>query len=344
VDELCACFASYPTLSESRIFADVGGRIAWQMTGDAPIRRGCHGLVPAPGWDPRVGWEDGVRDKLPRIAERLEDRSDWSVEACQRLQLDRVSILWREVKEAVLDAGRAAPAGSDAATATRLLEAWDGDLAPSSAAASVFVVSMAELMVRIGRAAAPNAWRSALGTGINGVLPHGAMALRRWSDLSRRLRDPARVSAALVRDALADAVSRLRRRGGPDPAGWAWGTVRPLRLVHPVAEKPPLDRVFSLPPIAVGGDFTTIPQASVDVHDPLGNPVGVANLRGVIDVGAWESSRWSLAGGQSGNPCSPHFGDLLPVWERGEGVSIAWAPESVARRARATLRLRPSSA
>ena len=78
---------------------------------------------------------------------------------------------------------------------------------------------------------------------------------------------------------------------------------------------------------------------SVDFQDPLGDPIGVPNLRAAIDVGAWENSRWSLLGGQSGNPCSPHFGDLLEPWDRGQGVGIAWSPDDVERRAKATLRL-----
>ena len=61
-----------------------------------------------------------------------------------------------------------------------------------------------------------------------------------------------------------------------------------------------------------------------------------------IDVGAWENSRYALAGGQSGNPCSRHYGDLAPIWARGEGIAIAWTREDVAARARTTLRLTPA--
>jgi penicillin amidase len=113
-------------------------------------------------------------------------------------------------------------------------------------------------------------------------------------------------------------------------------------LRHPFATKPPLDRIFGVPSIAVGGDATTIPQGSVDFLDPLGDPIGIANLRAVMDVGAWENSRFSLAGGQSGNPCSPHFGDLIPLWERGGGVAIAWSREDVAAGAASTTVLLPA--
>ena len=48
-----------------------------------------------------------------------------------------------------------------------------------------------------------------------------------------------------------------------------------------------------------------------------------------------------LAGGQSGNPCSPHHADQLPLWQDGESVPIPWGQEDVVRAAAETLRLVP---
>ncbi len=57
--------------------------------------------------------------------------------------------------------------------------------------------------------------------------------------------------------------------------------------------------------------------------------------------GAWDEARFVLPGGQSGNPFSPHYDDLLALWRRGEGVPIAWSREAVERAALKTLRLLP---
>ena len=56
------------------------------------------------------------------------------------------------------------------------------------------------------------------------------------------------------------------------------------------------------------------------------------------------ASRFSLAGGQSGNPLSPHYGDLFELWRRGEGVPIPWAESEVAAATRDTLVLEPAGA
>ena len=49
----------------------------------------------------------------------------------------------------------------------------------------------------------------------------------------------------------------------------------------------------------------------------------------VLEPGDWENAQFSLPGGQSGNPVSPHYDDLLPNWLEGSGVPIAWSHESV---------------
>ena len=82
----------------------------------------------------------------------------------------------------------------------------------------------------------------------------------------------------------------------------------------------------------------------MDLLNPTANPIVIASLRMAIDVGNWDESRSSLPGGQSGNPLSPHYADMLPLWRRGEGVPIAWSPGEVDKLARTTLNLAPSGA
>jgi penicillin amidase len=84
-----------------------------------------------------------------------------------------------------------------------------------------------------------------------------------------------------------------------------------------------------------------VSQAGVQPLSVLANPAVIANHRTVIDLGDVERSRFVLAGGQSGNPLSPHYGDLFDRWQRGEGVPIPWSSDAVAVTAVARLRLHP---
>ena len=42
-----------------------------------------------------------------------------------------------------------------------------------------------------------------------------------------------------------------------------------------------------------------------------------ASFRMVLDVGDWDNSLVINSPGQSGDPASPHYGDLFPLWAEG---------------------------
>ncbi|MFO0926780.1 MAG: penicillin acylase family protein [Gemmataceae bacterium] len=84
-----------------------------------------------------------------------------------------------------------------------------------------------------------------------------------------------------------------------------------------------------------------INQAAVLPLDPLAPSENIASLRIVVDVGAWHNSRFVIPGGQSGNPLSPHYDDLLALWQRGEAVPIAFTAAEMRAAATRTLELRP---
>jgi penicillin amidase len=284
---------------------------------------------------------DGYR--VQRIADVLSDRDDWDVEDCLALQLDRRSLPWEELRAVVLAAPR------DDARARRgaeLLEAWDGEVAADSAAAAVFELFLAELTVRAARARAPRAVEWALGKGLNPLAPHTYVALRWVGHLVRLVRSRAdgwfeEGWDAAIGAALAAAVERLEREQGR--RGWDWGRVRPLTLRHPLGARRPFHRVFDLGPIPWGGDANTVAQASNAPVDPVGDPLFIGTLRAAMDVGEWDRSRFVLAGGQSGNPCSRHYDDQWEHWRRGEAIPLPFSEAAVAAATRSTLRLEPEA-
>ena len=202
-----------------------------------------------------------------------------------------------------------------------------GTSAADSTAASVYELLVSELACALARDEAPNGWRWAVGGGFGQSVPRTSFGARTLSRLVDRLRAGRGIER--IPDALAVAAATLREHHGPDPAGWEWGRVRPLRLLHPLGVRRPLDRLFNVGPVSIGGDANTPAQAGVLPLSPLANPAAIANQRTVIDLGDPERSRFVLAGGQSGNPLSPHYADLFGHWQRGEGVPIAWSRSSV---------------
>ena len=89
------------------------------------------------------------------------------------------------------------------------------------------------------------------------------------------------------------------------------------------------------------GNGSTPLQAASGPLRPFDNPGYLPTTRAVIDLADVEASRWSLAGGQSGNPRSPHYRDLFDLWYRGEAIPIPWSEEAVAAATTSTLLLAP---
>ena len=50
-----------------------------------------------------------------------------------------------------------------------------------------------------------------------------------------------------------------------------------------------------------------------------------ASVRMVMDVGNWDESVCINAPGQSGDPRSPHYRDLAPLWAKGEYVPMLYS-------------------
>jgi penicillin amidase len=290
-----------------------------------------------------LDWLDSYRHD--RIVELLESRSDWDIAAAQVVQNDRMSLPWRELRETLL----AVPGSlADTRRALDILRVWDGDVAASSAAAAVFELFLADMAKRAISAMAPRSAQWLLGEQLTPLLPRSIMAVRWVGLLVRLLREQPEGWLAApwpreMAESLARAVRKMRTEHGDRAERWGWGRVRPLTLRHALGGGWLFRAIFDRGPFPFGGDTNTVCQASVDPFDPTGNPLYVPSLRMLLDVGHWAASRFSLPGGQSGNPLSPHYDDLLPYWRRGEGVPIAWDPADVARRSRTCLRLVPNN-
>jgi penicillin amidase len=379
VTEFRQALAAWHGAGLNMVLADDAGTIGWQMIGEIPQRKSGHGALPLAGWDLNAGWADDYVDstrlpsvenpdagyiatannrpvhddgdpflsvdwiegyRIARLNELLAPRDDWDIPSTLHAQLDTITLAWSDLREQVLGIGQR----SSSAAAYALLRDWDGNMHRHSAAASVFVLWNTEMQRRVALARAPLSAAAALGRGFApDLVANSLFAFGRTSHLVRLLRQrPAgwfddwdeEMAAAL---AVADAL--LRVRFGDAPEGWEWGIVRPLTLRHPIGERRPMDKVFNIGPMPWSGDFTTVSQSGAPPLEPLGNPSAIASLRMAIDVGDWDRSRFSLPGGQSGNPLSPHYSDQVDLWAWGVGCPMPWSEAAVTAAVVETLHL-----
>lgn len=217
--EFRECFRHWPALSLNVVWGDPGGKIGWQLAGDAPLRGAGNGSFPLPAWGEGVGWKEGrvPFEEMPflddssegfiatannppspvsegaflgvdfidsyrvrRIREVLATRRDWDLPSTAALQIDVDSIPWRELKEHILGA---CEGDSRLGVVRELLGSWDGGMKADSAAAAVFGVLLSALCRRVAQAKAPLSAEYALGRGFTGVVPNGVMVVRRVSHL-----------------------------------------------------------------------------------------------------------------------------------------------------------------
>jgi penicillin amidase len=380
-DEFRAEFERWPLLSQGVVYGDAAGTIAYRLVGETPRRLTGWGTLPLAGWDADTGWhEEGVpfeampesRDpaagfvatannkpapedaaaaflgvdwldgyRAGRISAAVTHRDGWDVESTLRLQMDLVSLPWREIRDIILNL----PAATEEARfALRLLADWDGVVDAGSAAAAVYERFVSTMARRIAHARAPGSAAWALGRGFADLVQASTFAAGRTSRVLRRLREQPpgwfqRGWPEEMLDALAEVVGRLRADHGPMPETWAWGKLRPLTLEHPFGAVKALAPVFNRGPFPWGGDGNTVSQASGGGRP--GVPQVIASLRVAIEAGDWDNARFVLPGGQSGNPFSRHYDDMLPLWLRGDGVPIPWSEDAVAAATVNTLRLEP---
>jgi penicillin amidase len=61
----------------------------------------------------------------------------------------------------------------------------------------------------------------------------------------------------------------------------------------------------------------------------------------VVDVGDWDNSRIINSPGQSGDPDSPHYSDLFPLWVEGRYVPMLWTRPAIDAAASQVILLTP---
>ncbi len=271
------------------------------------------------GLDGAIGADFPVPFRALRLTQALAVRRDWTVESTGALQRDVRSLLAdRGIDRAIAAARRI----GDEAT-VELLVGWDRLVNVSSAAAPVFYTWFYGLRARI----AADEWQPALS---RSFFPTVAMFRvfaegdsNPWVD---DVRTPMRESLAqLEEQAMSDAVRLVN--------GALWGDLHTERHMHPLGRNPWLDLAFGFnigPYPSNGGPNTLRPDEYRNWQDlklngpipPFSSEYGPSQ-RMVTELTPDGPRGFVLIPtGQSGNPFSRHYDDMLPLWREGRLVRL----------------------
>jgi penicillin amidase len=320
-----------------------------------------HNILPA-GYGRSLGFEFSSPFRFWRILDVLRDGAAagrrFTVADFERLQHDERSVVATSVVAALRTAaaeggtGPVAGAGEDAdrRAAAAMLAAWDGALSKDSAAAALYQAWLPKLKAVVRQGASTIADRALL-TLLARVGLRGAVAAPDpWVDGSPRCRgcqvpndasaaERAAVRAALTGPALGEAWRELAGPLGPDPAEWSWGRLHRASFEHALAGSPALRALMNTPDVPRGGDATTPNATGSGARQTAG-----ASFRLVLDVADWDRSTTINVPGASGQPGSPHYADLLPLWADGGYHPLPFSRRAVEANAADRLVLLPAAA
>jgi len=375
VADFAATLGAWKTPSVNHVCAEIDGTIGWFAAGLVPIRRNWESLLPVrgdgrfewagflaadqlpreinpskgffatanemnlpKGWpheERRIGYEWAEASRAARIHEVLSDDEAHTVSAACSLQTDVRSLPAKRLCR-LID-GLAASSES-AKTGLALLRDWDHDLDVASAPAALFEVWwMLHLKPALLRRLAPDpALKPLLAPGdIDVLLGLLENPDKRFGTRPRDERD------MLLLTTLAEAVRDCIVRFGQDTGTWAWGRLHHGYFQHAASPllSSNLSTTWDVGPLPIGGSGSTAMHTGYRISDF--RCIYGASVRIVMDVGDWDNSVCINAPGQSGDPGSPHYGDLASLWGRGEYVPLLYSQARVEEVTVARVRLVP---
>ncbi len=372
-DAFAAAMNRWGAPGENQVYADSTGVIGWVPGGLTPIRPNWDGLTPVPG-DGRYEWAGyRHRDELPwernpargYVVTANENNippdhpargkgigSEWSDAArSQRLkgllagqsrssvtdslawQKDTVSMHALRVKALL---GPLSSPDPKVGRALDSLRAWDGNVSAEKAPAALFEVWFSKHLRRATvRKALPPEAAEAVGSGDASRVLQVLENPEGW--MSAETRDQ------VMLESLAAALREVEDRLGSDPSRWTWGALHRAVFGHPLAEVvDEKTRVqLEVGDWPIGGSAYTPMNTSYRTSDF--RLTAGASFRMVLDVGNWDASRAINTPGQSGDPASPHYRDLAPLWARGESFPLPYSASAVGGATRRVLRLEPAA-
>lgn len=358
--EFLAALNRWGAPAENQVYADTDGNIGYKPAGLFPRRQGWDGLLPVPG-DGRYEW-DGFfdMDVLPvefnpargfaGSANSMNLPADYPIaqypmafEWNAGWRYDRLwSVLTEQDSHTIADSAalqrdylslhaletiRRLPSAIDGAGA-QLLRSWDGVMAADAPAAAYFAIwyyrhlrpALAEVLLP----AAPEL--------VAGMDSPGALRL---------MTEPRALNAIMT--SLGAAYDETRSILGDEPARWRWGDLHQIRFEHPLLRlaDSSLAADMAMPAYPRGGSSTTTNNTGFRPGDLLVR--SGASYRQVIDVGNWDDAIMTNAPGQSGDPRSPFYDNLLEGWATEAAFPLLYSREKILQHKAFSVILQPAT-
>jgi penicillin amidase len=140
--------------------------------------------------------------------------------------------------------------------------------------------------------------------------------------------------------ALQEAQEKLERLQGANPANWSWGEMHTLTFRHPLDALPGSRALLDSGPIPRPGADYTVDAQYFNGPGPFRVLAG-SSYKEIFSLANWDESVAINVPGESGQPASPYYRNLLPLWSTGKYFPLAFSKEAVGKAAAHKLVLEP---
>jgi penicillin G amidase len=361
-DQFESAVARWKVPSENLVYADNDGNIGEHSAGLAPLRNWT-GLLPVPGSGPynwtgfvptselphffnpqegfvatanhrmipehypyNVGFEWASPYRVTRIRSVIEsakqDHHKLTTADMESLQNDDTSLPALEFQKLVRS-----PLKDDPALKSFLR--WDGELRRESSEATLYEVWFQQARLALGE----RFWKERSGhlqklSGSYAALPADT-ALRILTNPDEDLfgENPLASRDQVLADTLRSAHKELEKLLGPDASQWSWGKLHTVHFRHALDEQPGVKDLLDLGPLSRPGDQDTV--NATGAYGDSWEQVAGASYREILDTSNWDQSVAVNTPGQSGQPGSSHYSDLMPLWDAGRYFPLLYSRKAV---------------
>ena len=327
-NEFLASMQRFKVPSENMVYADTQGNIGWIAAGFSPIRKNWTGLLPVPGdsgeyeWSgflptsempqsynpPRhffatanhkilppgytkqIAYDWALPFRVQRIEQMLSEPRKFTVEDFERMQYDVVSLPAKRLQAIA----RKSRPEHNRDLVDEFLN-WDARIAPDSRPALLYEM-----------------WINALPATVYPPEWHGRTNLEVVLHMLEEKPNPRALGESLDR-AVAEIEHNL-----PHRETWKWSAAHTMAWPHPLGVK-----TLGLPATPRPGDGNTV-LASGGASGANG-----ASYREIFDLSDWDRSMMTNTPGESGDPESKHYRDLLDDWIAGRYHPMPFSRKAV---------------
>lgn len=250
-----------------------------------------------------INWEFGSYDRGKRINDRLKVMNNATADSVRLMQSDSYSILAQNLLPTLLSKVNTGKLNATQKEALNTLNKWDKFYSAESVAASVFDLWTKRLFFDIWDdeftvSSIPMRYPSRDRTLALILKDPGS----KWFD---NVNTPQKETLGdLVNESLKYACDSMERKYGPIGKTWAWANVKQTHVPH-LANIPG----FGSKPLMIGGAKGTI-NALSEANGP--------SWRMVVELGKTPKGHGVYPGGQSGNPGSPFYDNMIDTWANGK--------------------------